>query len=90
MTVALNVSKFKPDELKVNIDGRILTVEGKQKSFLRANGSAQQLSTLSRYSMPSSASDVKCLPIVVYQSPNRPSTLGISLSQRQPTTLETA
>ncbi|KAK6040697.1 Hsp20/alpha crystallin family protein [Cooperia oncophora] len=40
----LNVSKFGPDELKVNIDGRTLTVEGKQevkedshytKSFLR-------------------------------------------------------
>ncbi|KAK6042342.1 Hsp20/alpha crystallin family protein [Cooperia oncophora] len=30
-TVALNVSKFKPDELKVNIDGRTLTVEGKQE-----------------------------------------------------------
>ncbi|KAK6040699.1 hypothetical protein COOONC_21794 [Cooperia oncophora] len=52
LTVALNVSKFKPDELKVNIDGRILTVEGKQevkdgsnytsRSFIRHNGTSSR------------------------------------------------
>uniref|UniRef100_A0A7I4XVA8 SHSP domain-containing protein n=1 Tax=Haemonchus contortus TaxID=6289 RepID=A0A7I4XVA8_HAECO len=31
LAISLNVSKFKPDELKVNIDGRTLTVEVKQE-----------------------------------------------------------
>nr|CDJ87953.1 Heat shock protein Hsp20 domain containing protein [Haemonchus contortus] len=31
LAISLDVSKFKPDELKVNIDGRTLTVEGKQE-----------------------------------------------------------
>ncbi|WKX92000.1 hypothetical protein Q1695_010214 [Nippostrongylus brasiliensis] len=29
--LTMDVSKFKPEELKVNLDGRILTVEGKQE-----------------------------------------------------------
>uniref|UniRef100_A0A7I4XUZ3 SHSP domain-containing protein n=1 Tax=Haemonchus contortus TaxID=6289 RepID=A0A7I4XUZ3_HAECO len=31
LVISLNVSKFKPDELRVNIDGRTITVEGKQE-----------------------------------------------------------
>ncbi|VDO55141.1 unnamed protein product [Haemonchus placei] len=31
LAISLDVSKFKPDELNVNIDGRTLTVEGKQE-----------------------------------------------------------
>uniref|UniRef100_A0A7I4XTD4 SHSP domain-containing protein n=1 Tax=Haemonchus contortus TaxID=6289 RepID=A0A7I4XTD4_HAECO len=31
LAITLDVSKFKPDELKVNIDGRVLSVEGKQE-----------------------------------------------------------
>nr|CDJ87947.1 Heat shock protein Hsp20 domain containing protein [Haemonchus contortus] len=31
LAISMDVSKFKPDELKVNIDGRTLTVEGKQE-----------------------------------------------------------
>ncbi|PIO57306.1 Hsp20/alpha crystallin family protein [Teladorsagia circumcincta] len=31
LAISLDVSKFKPDELKVNIDGRTLTIEGKQE-----------------------------------------------------------
>ncbi|VDO65434.1 unnamed protein product [Haemonchus placei] len=31
LAISLDVSKFKPDELKVNIDDRTLTVEGKQE-----------------------------------------------------------
>ncbi|KAK6053404.1 Hsp20/alpha crystallin family protein [Cooperia oncophora] len=30
--VSMDVSQFKPEELKVNLDGRMLTVEGKQES----------------------------------------------------------
>ncbi|CAJ0597306.1 unnamed protein product [Cylicocyclus nassatus] len=29
--VSIDVSQFKPEELKVNLDGRLLTVEGKQE-----------------------------------------------------------
>ncbi|VDM62040.1 unnamed protein product [Angiostrongylus costaricensis] len=29
--VSIDVSQFKPEELKVNLDGRMLTVEGKQE-----------------------------------------------------------
>ncbi|KAK6053405.1 Hsp20/alpha crystallin family protein [Cooperia oncophora] len=29
--VSLDVSQFKPEELKVNLDGRLLTIEGKQE-----------------------------------------------------------
>ncbi|KAK6027748.1 Hsp20/alpha crystallin family protein [Ostertagia ostertagi] len=29
--ISLDVSQFKPEELKVNLDGRLLTVEGKQE-----------------------------------------------------------
>ncbi|KAK6027747.1 Hsp20/alpha crystallin family protein [Ostertagia ostertagi] len=36
--VSLDVSQFKPEELKVNLDGRMLTVEGKQE-----NKNGQQL-----------------------------------------------
>ncbi|PIO69831.1 Hsp20/alpha crystallin family protein [Teladorsagia circumcincta] len=31
LAISLDVSKFKPDELKVNLDGRTLTIEGKQE-----------------------------------------------------------
>nr|CDJ80484.1 Heat shock protein Hsp20 domain containing protein [Haemonchus contortus] len=31
LAISLDVSKFKPNELKVNIDGRVLTVEGKHE-----------------------------------------------------------
>ncbi|PIO69841.1 hypothetical protein TELCIR_08332 [Teladorsagia circumcincta] len=31
LAISLDVSKFKPDELKVNIDGRTLTIGGKQE-----------------------------------------------------------
>ncbi|KAK5965487.1 SHSP domain-containing protein [Trichostrongylus colubriformis] len=31
LAISLNVSKFKPEELKVNIDGRTLTIEGQQE-----------------------------------------------------------
>nr|CDJ87955.1 Heat shock protein Hsp20 domain containing protein [Haemonchus contortus] len=31
LAISLDVSKFKPDELKVNLDGRTLTVEGRQE-----------------------------------------------------------
>uniref|UniRef100_A0A0N4WTU9 SHSP domain-containing protein n=1 Tax=Haemonchus placei TaxID=6290 RepID=A0A0N4WTU9_HAEPC len=31
LAISLDVSKFKPDELKVNINGRTLTVEGMQE-----------------------------------------------------------
>ncbi|KAK6044439.1 hypothetical protein COOONC_18057 [Cooperia oncophora] len=32
MTISIDVSRFKPDELKVDLDGRVLTVEGKQET----------------------------------------------------------
>ncbi|KHJ89281.1 Hsp20/alpha crystallin family protein [Oesophagostomum dentatum] len=32
VTISLNVANFKPEELKVDLDGRVLTVEGKQET----------------------------------------------------------
>ncbi|KAK6040696.1 Hsp20/alpha crystallin family protein [Cooperia oncophora] len=49
-TVALNVSKFKPDELKVNIDGRTLTVEGKQE--VKEGSSYTSRSFLRQWTLP--------------------------------------
>ncbi|KAK6010123.1 hypothetical protein OSTOST_24883, partial [Ostertagia ostertagi] len=55
LAISLDVSKFKPDELKVNIDGRTLTIEGKQEiteghSF--ADGLFQKMLTSSRSDPP--------------------------------------
>ncbi|XGW23881.1 hypothetical protein V3C99_005805, partial [Haemonchus contortus] len=46
----LNVSKFKPGELKVNIDGRTVTVEGKQEVKEGSTYSAR--SFLRRWTLP--------------------------------------
>ncbi|KAK6049545.1 hypothetical protein COOONC_12950, partial [Cooperia oncophora] len=46
LTIALNVSKFKPDELKVNIDGQTLTVEGKQEVKDGSNDTARWVLSL--------------------------------------------
>ncbi|CAJ0597001.1 unnamed protein product [Cylicocyclus nassatus] len=32
LKISLNVGNYKPDELKVDLDGRVLTVEGKQET----------------------------------------------------------
>ncbi|KAK6040426.1 Hsp20/alpha crystallin family protein [Cooperia oncophora] len=50
LTIALNVSKFKPDELKVNVDGRTLTVEGKQEVKDGSNYTAR--SFLRQWTLP--------------------------------------
>lgn len=39
--VSLNIANFRPEELKINLDGRLLTVEGEHKSE-DENGSVQR------------------------------------------------
>uniref|UniRef100_A0A7I4XVB3 SHSP domain-containing protein n=1 Tax=Haemonchus contortus TaxID=6289 RepID=A0A7I4XVB3_HAECO len=46
LSFSLNVSKFKPDELKVGIDSRTLTVEGKQE---RKEGSTHTVRSFLRH-----------------------------------------
>nr|CDJ87951.1 Heat shock protein Hsp20 domain containing protein [Haemonchus contortus] len=50
LAISLDVSKFKPDELKVNIDGRILTVEGKQE--VKEGSSYTSRSFLRQWTVP--------------------------------------
>ncbi|KAK6014584.1 Hsp20/alpha crystallin family protein [Ostertagia ostertagi] len=50
LAISLDVSKFKPDELKVNIDGRTLTIEGKQEITEGSNYTSR--SFLRRWTLP--------------------------------------
>ncbi|PIO69835.1 Hsp20/alpha crystallin family protein [Teladorsagia circumcincta] len=50
LAISLDVSKFKPDELKVNIDGRTLTIEGKQEITECSNYTSR--SFLRRWTLP--------------------------------------
>uniref|UniRef100_A0A0N4WTU4 Hsp20/alpha crystallin family protein n=1 Tax=Haemonchus placei TaxID=6290 RepID=A0A0N4WTU4_HAEPC len=50
LAISLDVSKFKPDELKVNIDGRTLTVEGKQE--VKEDSSYTSRSFLRQWTVP--------------------------------------
>ncbi|PIO69838.1 Hsp20/alpha crystallin family protein [Teladorsagia circumcincta] len=50
LAISLDVSKFKPDELKVNIDGRTLTIEGKQEITEGCNYTSR--SFLRRWTLP--------------------------------------
>ncbi|VDO65428.1 unnamed protein product [Haemonchus placei] len=50
LAISLDVSKFKPDELKVNIDGRTLTVEGKQE--VKEGSSYTSRSFLRQWTVP--------------------------------------
>ncbi|KAK6057607.1 Hsp20/alpha crystallin family protein, partial [Cooperia oncophora] len=84
-TFALNVSKFGPDELKVNINGRTLTVEGKQE--VKEDSSYTSFrSFLRQWTLPegvgaeqigSSLTDEVSWPSS-YQSSKRPSALGVT------------
>ncbi|CAJ0589095.1 unnamed protein product [Cylicocyclus nassatus] len=38
MTISMNVAQFTPEELSVDVDGRVLTIEGKQENE-ESNGS---------------------------------------------------
>ncbi|PIO53800.1 Hsp20/alpha crystallin family protein [Teladorsagia circumcincta] len=50
LAISLDVSKFKPDELKVNLDGRTLTIEGKQEITEGSNYTSR--SFLRRWTLP--------------------------------------
>uniref|UniRef100_A0A7I4XTE2 SHSP domain-containing protein n=1 Tax=Haemonchus contortus TaxID=6289 RepID=A0A7I4XTE2_HAECO len=50
LAISLDVSKFKPDELKVNLDGRTLTVEGKQE--VKEGSSYTSRSFLRQWTVP--------------------------------------
>ncbi|VDO55144.1 unnamed protein product [Haemonchus placei] len=50
LAISLDVSKFKPDELKVNVDGRTLTVEGKQE--VKEGSSYTSRSFLRQWTVP--------------------------------------
>ncbi|KAK6021346.1 Hsp20/alpha crystallin family protein, partial [Ostertagia ostertagi] len=50
LSFLVNVSEFKPDELTVNIDGRTLTVEGKQEITEGSNYTSRSL--LQRWTLP--------------------------------------
>ncbi|PIO74757.1 Hsp20/alpha crystallin family protein [Teladorsagia circumcincta] len=50
LAISLDVSRFKPDELKVNIEGRTLTIEGKQEITEGSNHTSR--SFLRRWTLP--------------------------------------
>ncbi|PIO71904.1 Hsp20/alpha crystallin family protein [Teladorsagia circumcincta] len=50
LAITLDVSKFKPDELKVSIDGQILTIEGKHEITEGPNYSSR--SFVRRWTLP--------------------------------------
>ncbi|XGW23723.1 hypothetical protein V3C99_005719, partial [Haemonchus contortus] len=50
LAISLDVSKFKPEELKVNLDGRTLTVEGRQE--VKEGSSYTSRSFLRQWTVP--------------------------------------
>ncbi|VDO21511.1 unnamed protein product [Haemonchus placei] len=51
--ITIDVSKFKPENLKVNIDGRQLTIEGKEDHCITRSGTLKSdLSFVRRWMLP--------------------------------------
>ncbi|CAJ0589096.1 unnamed protein product [Cylicocyclus nassatus] len=60
MTISMNVAQFTPDQLSVDVDGRVLTIEGKQENE-ESNGSFMR-SFVRQWALPDDidADQLKC------------------------------
>ncbi|KAK5982386.1 hypothetical protein GCK32_006754 [Trichostrongylus colubriformis] len=56
--VSLDVSQFKPEELKVNLDGRMLTVEGKQEC--KGENSFMSRAFVRSWTLPEDETEYEC------------------------------
>ncbi|VDO87437.1 unnamed protein product [Haemonchus placei] len=79
LAISLDVSKFKPDELKVNIDGRTLTVEGKQE--VKEGSSYTARSFLRQWTVPEGV-DVEQIRSTLSENGH----LAIEVPKAKPTT----